>query len=203
MRARTATETAEVADALIREAKAIQTRKKLSPTSGESLWVDGEINAASAAAFTRAVENAKADITVCVDSVGGFLEPALRVAAALKAAPGRVTAVLLKADSAALFLCLGADRVVAAKDCQALLHDFHLGEVREGLTAGDLEDAADYLRRRQSDVAALLGKRTGASLTFWGSLMKRGERLTAQQLKSYGLVDTILPFSAAHLRGRR
>ncbi len=168
------------------------------------IWVEGEITEASANTFIADVARCgSADIEVYVDSVGGTVDGALRMAACLQKRRGRIEMTLLKADSAALYLIMAGDHVVCARDASCLLHGA-MADVRAGLrTRDELNEAAEEISDVERGLSRLLEARTGLPDTSFRMLAAKGKRLTAENLLAYHLVDSILPSPKSHLRQRQ
>ena len=167
----------------------------------KQLRLTHEISEATAAAFVARVEACGgSDIEVLIDCPGGEPAAAFTMANALHAAKGHTTALLLRADSAALFVSLGADLRVAAKDGSCVLHQPTI-EVPYSfsVTARDLRTAAENTEQLQRNLCRALEMKTGTSASWWGTLMNRNTRLAAERMLEYRLVDEISPWSKAYL----
>ena len=166
------------------------------------ILVTGEITPATAARFVAKVEGCQdMEIEVLIDCPGGDLDAAFVMANALHAAEARTTAALLKADSAALYVALGAARRIAARDGSALLHNVMIEMPRAtSLTASELRVAAEDTERKQRAISWILERKTGAPDSWWRTLMARNTRLTAEAMLKHRLISAISPWPSKHLR---
>ena len=166
------------------------------------LAITHEITPATAAAFADRIKaSGHEELEVLIDCPGGDVDAAFAMANAIHAAKGHTTAILLRADSAALFVSLGADRRIAARDGTALLHNTTI-EVpgRVSVTAGELRTAAANTERTQLDVSRALELETSTPTHLWQRLMAGNTRLNAEAMLKHRLVSAISPWSKARLR---
>lgn len=165
------------------------------------LWVTGEITAASGRRFENAVEMARGlSIEALIDSEGGLIASAARMADALLDFPGGAEAVVLRADSAALLVLAACRSATAAGDASALVHEPAATVHLPALRRGDAEHLASAMRRQEVDFARRLEARTGRPDSFWLYLAERETTLTAQDMLAYGLVSSISPYPASYYR---
>lgn len=166
------------------------------------LSVEGEITRASAETFVRRVQACKdGEITVLVDSKGGLLDGAVKMGEALRRFKGDSKVLLLRADSAALFVAVGADTIVCARDGAAVLHGATINVPRSAnLSPAALRIAAEATEQMERYACRLLQAKTGAPEGYWRLRMAENKTLTAEELARERLVDEISAWPKRHLR---
>ncbi len=164
--------------------------------------IQGEITERLANGFVATLADAgNQEVDVLIDSPGGQLDAALSMAAAVEAYPGRVDAILIRADSAALSIGMPADTVTCALDGYYLLHPPSIEiPAKVAVTSGEMRAAAD-----SSDVAfrrfsRLLEARSGHTDGFWRLLAAEGRRLSAEKMVEFHLADKVSAYPMAWLR---
>lgn len=173
-------------------------------TAPRAIWIDGAIDGPLAERVVAAISRASGSVEVIIDSPGGEVEASLRIADALLKSPQATSACILRADSSALWCCIGAGRVTAARDGSALVHELSAYVAEGGVRSQDeLHGAAHHLSGQTSTLCDLMAKRTGETWGLWHELMRRGERQSAESLKGYNLVNTILPQTSDAIRASR
>ena len=166
------------------------------------LAIKGELTQSTARAFVARVEACQdAEINVLVDSSGGDLGAAFVMWGALQRSEARTTAILLRADSAAMFAALGADQRIAARDASAMMHDTTaVIPQAASVSAGDLRDAAEHIERLDRFTDRALALKTGKPDGLWRLLSASSTTLSATDMLRHGLIASISPSSKRELR---
>lgn len=112
-----------------------------------------------------------AELHLTINSPGGLVGAAFDLYAAIRRHPaGRKTALIHRAESAALLIALAADERTASPDNVILLHCAASG-LTGRCTAQEHADAASQLAWVDANMAALLAYRTGhPAKTFAGAM---------------------------------
>lgn len=112
-----------------------------------------------------------AEVHLTVNSPGGLVGAAFDLYAAIRRHPaGRKTALIRKAESAALLIAMAADERTASLDAVILLHCAASG-LTGRCTAQEHEDAASHLRWVDTNMASLLAHRTGHRASTFAAAM--------------------------------
>ena len=167
--------------------------------------ITAAISTATAVDFAQTVrDSTAAEIEVIIDSPGGEVDAAFYMASALKNSSARTTAILLRADSAALFVALGVDRRIVAKDGTVRLHNT-TGEVTRdfSVTADQFEAAAADLRGTERNICRVLENSTGTPEHMWQQWMNNDRTMTAEAMLKHRLVDSISTQTCSQIRARR
>lgn len=129
------------------------------------------------------------DVTMRVNSGGGYATEGAAIMAALQAYPGRVTArVEGLAASAASLLVMGADDIVIAPGALMMIHD------PSGLTLGDADDhrkAAFKLDKLADTYAAAYAARSGKPAAEIRDLMRAETWMTGDEAAAMGFADRV------------
>ena len=184
-----------------RAAALLRNAAPVAPAASGRLVIRDEITSATALAFARSVRDTKADeIEVLIDCTGGEVDASFDMALSLQRFKGRTTALLLKADSAALFVALGVDRRIAARDGIARLHNV-TAELAgdQSVNAPELEGAADDLRSYERNISRLLENATGTPAHKWQGWIDAKTTMDAEAMLKHGLVERISRWPKAAL----
>lgn len=123
-----------------------------------------------AADFVRAVHDIDStEITMHVNSPGGFVYDAVAMYEAVLAHPARVTTMVDGlAASAASFLALAGDTVKIAKAGRIMIHDAQMIAIG---SPADLREAADLGEAVSDDIASIYADRAGGTVRAWRERM--------------------------------
>lgn len=162
--------------------------------------MSGAISDSSAQRFISTVENYGGSLLeVYVDSEGGSLDGAFKMAAALQRFQGRTEVFLGRAHSAAAYVGLPADKVIAARDATVLLHPLTIVSTAvHNATASDLKSIANHLESMKVTASRMLEARSGTPDSYWRLLMEEETYLAAEALLEHRLVDEISPLPRSY-----
>ena len=180
-------------------------RTRIAKPKPPEFAITAAISTATAVAFAQSIrDSTAAEIEVIIDSPGGEVDAAFYMASALKHTSARTTAILLRADSAALFVALGVDRRIVAKDGTVRLHNT-TGEVTRdfSVTADQFEAAAGDLRATERNICRVLENSTGTPEHMWQQWMNNDRTMTAEAMLKHRLVDSISTQTCSQIRARR
>jgi ATP-dependent protease ClpP protease subunit len=170
------------------------------------VMLTGEITDSSAAKTIAQIEAAPpGPLDVLIDSAGGNLGWALRIAAAIQGHDGATRAVVCKAESGSVVVMAACSTAVVARDGWVTVHE---ASWHAPVTLHDLDETAGTLmggERLIADVLAARSKTTPS--TFWTHLMScnggQGTRLSPEDCLTYGIAE-VSPWPKAYLlRGER
>jgi ATP-dependent protease ClpP protease subunit len=158
---------------------------------GGGWFDDGSISAADVAAILR--EAGPGPLNVRINSGGGDVFDGVAIHSLLARHAGTVTAYVDGlAASAASFIMLAGDRIVAARNSFIMIHDAMTGTYGNGDThraAGELLDKVSV------NIADMYAERAGEDPEFWRAKMTEngedGVWYTGQEALDAGLVDEI------------
>lgn len=154
-------------------------------------WFSEGISAADVAALLR--EAGPGPVNVRINSPGGDVFDGVAIHSLLARHPGTVTAYVDGiAASAASFIMLAGDRIVAARNGFVMIHD----AMTITYGNGDSHRAAGELLDKVSDnIADMYAERAGEDAEYWRNLMtvngEDGTWYTGQEALDAGLVDEI------------
>lgn len=164
------------------------------------VWLYDELGAwgISAAEFVRDLQGIRGDIDLHISSPGGEVFEAIAIFNALRNHRGNVTIYIDGiAASAASFIAMAGDRIVAERTATLMIHDANGIAVGN---AGDMRDMADLLEKCSANIASIYAERAGGTADDWRKLMKAETWFTADEAKAAGLVDEVV--AAAPARGK-
>ena len=154
-------------------------------------WFDDGISGADVAALLR--EAGPGPLNVRINSGGGDVFDGVAIHSLLARHPGTVTAYVDGlAASAASFIMLAGDRIVAARNSFIMIHDAMT------MTYGNSEThakAIELLDKVSANIADMYAERAGEDAAYWRNLMtvngEDGTWYTGQEAMDVGLVDEI------------
>ena len=130
------------------------------------------------------------EITVYVNSPGGFTKDGLAIMNALRRNSAKVTAVVDGlAASAATIVMLGADEVAMGAGTQLMIHDAWIIAVG---SAEDLRHTADRIDKTSQTVAGLYAQRAGGTVDQWREAMLAETWYSAEEAVQAGLADRVI-----------
>lgn len=143
------------------------------------------------------------EITVNINSPGGFVDDSLAIFDALLNHPAHVTAYITVAASAASFVAQAADRRLITKNGKIQIHDAH-GYVDAGgvVNAGAIDDLMGklsafraILEEESDNISRIYAERTGTEASVWREAMKangpHGTVYRGQEAVEVGLADEV------------
>jgi ATP-dependent protease ClpP protease subunit len=171
------------------------------------VWLTSEITPGSAARMVAEIGAVRGDLELVIDCIGGELDPAGDIGSALLRHKGATSALVIKADSAALVPMAACEDVTIASDGSMLLH-LPAITVSKAFNERELGAVQGAMVQAKRDVAAILAKKSGScERSYFEYLMNKnggeGVRLDARSALSYGLVDSISPRTSDDLRLQR
>lgn len=128
------------------------------------------------------------EITVRVDSPGGYVEDGILIYNAIADHAADVTVIVdATAASAASFLSMAADKIIMNRGAKMMIHKAH-GMAFGG--AEDLRDYADLMDLENENIAEIYAARSGVKdAAHWLVEMDRDHYYTAPQAVEAGLAD--------------
>lgn len=141
--------------------------------------------------LNEALSNANGqDITLEINSPGGYIDAGSEMYTALKKYPGNVTAqVVGQACSAASWIALAADKVEMSPTAQMMIHRVSVGV--EG-NVDDLTSALQSLDSMDQTYVDLYSKRTGLDKQEVYRMMCETTWMNAKQAVDKGFADSIM-----------
>lgn len=154
-------------------------------------WSDEGIGAADVAALLREV--GAGPLNVRINSGGGDAFEGIAIHSLLARHPGTVTVYVDGlAASAASFIMLAGDRVVAARNSFIMIHDGMTGTYGNSATH---RRSLDLLDKVSDNIADMYSERAGEEPAHWRALMiengEDGTWYTGQEALTAGLVDEL------------
>lgn len=152
----------------------------------------------SANDFVKQLRDIKASaIDVHINSPGGECYDGLAIFNALRSHKAEVTVYIDGlAASAASFVAMAGDRIVAERNASLMIHEAHAVGVG---AAADMRKLADMLDRMSGTIADIYTERAGGTTAQWRARMATETWFSADEAKAAGLVDEIT--AAAPPRG--
>lgn len=129
-------------------------------------------------------------IDMRVNSPGGEIFDGMAIYSAIRNHPAHVTVHIDGiAASAASFIAMAGDRVLAERTATLMIHD------GMGLVAGnskDMRDLAALLDKCSDNIASIYAERAGGTVDEWRERMRAETWYTAAEAKTAGLVDEVV-----------
>lgn len=131
------------------------------------------------------------EITLNINSPGGYVDDALGIYDAVLNHPASITAHVVTASSAASFVMMAADRREIAKNGKVFIHD------AQGIGIGDsttMRRLADILDEESDNIASIYAERAGGTQKEWRKRMQAdgyGSTYRGQEAVDIGLVDAV------------
>lgn len=144
----------------------------------------------SANDFVKELRDVKAgSINVHVNSPGGEVFDGLAIFNALRSHKAKVTVYIDGlAASAASFIAMAGDHIVAERNASLMIHNAHAVGVGD---ADDMRKLADMLDRMSETIANIYAERAGGTTAQWRTRMKTETWFSADEAVAAGLVDEI------------
>lgn len=129
------------------------------------------------------------DITVMINSGGGYVHVGNEIYTMLKQYAGHVTIDIIEACSAASVIAMAGNTVRCTPTGQIMIHN--VSSYTEG-DYRDMEHAAEVLQKANESICAAYELKTGKSREELLAMMDRETWMTAEEAKEMGFVDEIL-----------
>jgi len=144
----------------------------------------------SADDFVKQLRDVKASaLDVFVNSPGGECYDGLAIFNALRNHKAHVTVHIDGlAASAASFVAMAGDRIVAERNASLMIHEAHAVGVG---AAGDMRKLADMLDRMTDTIASIYSERAGGTVAQWRARMATETWFSADEAQAAGLVDEV------------
>ena len=139
-------------------------------------------------------EDPKAEISMYVNSPGGSVRAGLGIVDTMRFVPCPVATYVIgqAASMGSVIACSGTKgRRFALPHAENLMHQPLIGGVLEG-QATDLEIEARHILRMRDQLYEIYARQTGKAKTQIADDCERNKWLTADEMKSYGLIDRVL-----------
>jgi len=150
-------------------------------------------------------EDARADISLYVNSPGGSVTAGLGIVDTMNFIPCEVSTYIIgcAASMGSVIACSGAKgKRYALPNSENLMHQPLIGGVLEG-QATDLEIEARHILRMRDQLYDIYSRATGQSKEKITEDCERNKWLTATEMLEYGLVDKVLEKLPARPEGAR
>lgn len=161
---------------------------------------DAAANRICAQLLLLAEDDAKRDITLCINSPGGSISAGLAIYDTMRFIPNDVaTLVMGSAYSMGQFLlCTGADgKRFSLPNARIMMHQSSGGLAG---TAADIAVQAENLAHFKATTQRIIAEHTGQSIETITQDQRRDRWFTAQEAREYGFVDRVVQ-SVAELGG--
>lgn len=172
---------------ILAEGNAIYLYDFIAGSEEEAQWWGG----VSAEGFAKQLAGMEGPVSVRIDSPGGDVFGGRAIAQAIREYNGEVTCHIDGlAASAASYIAIAGDRVVAAPGAFMMIHrawTLALGN------CNDLVAQAGVLEKIDSTIAASYAAKAGEGDVDWLDLMEKESWFTAQEALALGLIDEVLP----------
>ena len=139
-------------------------------------------------------EDPKAEISMYVNSPGGSVSAGLGIVDTMRFVPCPVATYVIgqAASMGSVIACSGTKgKRFALPNAENLMHQPLIGGVLEG-QATDLEIEARHILRMRDQLYEIYARQTGKPKTQIADDCERNKWLTADEMKSYGLIDRVL-----------
>jgi len=144
----------------------------------------------TAADFVNDLSGIDGDFDLHINSPGGAVFDGMAIYNAIRNHPGNVRVVIDGlAASAASFVAMAGDEVVAERNATLMIHD------GIGIAVGNAKDMlelAGLLDKFSDNIAAIYADRAGGTPEDWRKLMRAETWYSAQEAKDAGLVDEVI-----------
>ena len=129
-------------------------------------------------------------IEMHISSPGGEVFDGMAIYNALRNHPAHVTMFIDGiAASAASFIAMAGDRVLAERTATLMIHDGH------GIAAGNAKDMlalADLLDKTSDNIASIYAEKAGGEVSAWRERMRAETWYSAAEAQQAGLVDEVV-----------
>lgn len=162
------------------------------------LFTEGIVKGDYPETMRKQIESLPADAEIIIHHIKS---PGGNVYAAWKAIPelmkiGKPIESLIEGEASSIASWLAvapATRVRCTNPSTAMIHEpFFPDGIQGSLGVDDLETAKVELAQIRQSMAEAYAKKSGRPVSEWLEIMRKNTRLTAQMLKSYGLVDEVI-----------
>ena len=139
-------------------------------------------------------EDPKAEISMYVNSPGGSVTSGLCIVDTMRFVPCDICTYIIgqAASMGSVIACSGTKgKRFALPNAENLMHQPLIGGVLEG-QATDLEIEAKHILRMRDQLYEIYARQTGKPKTQIADDCERNKWLTADEMKSYGLIDRVL-----------
>lgn len=129
------------------------------------------------------------DVTIQINSYGGYVDAGNEIYTSLKNHPGKVTVEVVMAGSAASVIAMAGDEIKMSPVGQIMIHNASMyadGDYHE------MDKASEVLRKTNDSLANAYCLKTGLSKEDILSLMEEETWLTADEAIDFGFADSIL-----------
>jgi ATP-dependent Clp protease protease subunit len=160
------------------------------------VWLEGEVRDENSNRIAKqlqvlAAEDPEADITLYINSPGGSITAGMVIYDTIQLIPNDVTTIAmgLAASMGQFLLCAGAaGKRYATPNTRIMMHQ-PLGGI--GGTASDIKIQAEQMLFIKKRMAELIASHTGQTLETIEADSDRDRWFTAEDAKTYGLIDHV------------
>lgn len=137
----------------------------------------------------NALPQDRTDVSVIINSGGGYVDQGNEIYTALKMYSGKVTTIVIKAASAASVIAMAGDTVQITPVGQIMIHNVSAGAQGDYNT---MDKASEVLKKANKSISTSYQIKTGLSEEELLNLMNEETWLTAEEAKEKGFADEIL-----------
>lgn len=159
--------------------------------SDNDVWIYDELEMA-ATSPKKIIDNLtddNEDVEITINSYGGLVDSGNEIYTALKNYPGKVTANIVMAGSAASIIAMSADVVKMSPVGQIMIHNVAMGA---GGDYHDMDKASEILQKANQSLANAYVLKTGKSKEEILDLMDKETWLTADEAIEKGFADEMM-----------
>ncbi len=139
----------------------------------------------------EALAQMSGDITVRLNSIGGFVHEGTPIYHALRNYPGKVTLIVEGiAASAASLIAMAGDKIIVRKGAEMMIHDPARDTGSRG-TAAEHQKTAAELEASATEFAAIYAARSGQTPEKVREMMVAETYLTADEAVEFGFADEV------------
>ena len=161
------------------------------------IWLEGEVRDDNSNRIVKqlqvlSAEDPEKDITLYINSPGGSVSAGMAIYDAMLLVPNDIATVAmgLAASMGQFLLCAGAaGKRSATPNTRVMMHQ-PLGGI--GGTASDIKIQAEQMLQLKKKLAQLIAQHSGQSLEKIEADSDRDSWFTAEDAKSYGLIDHVI-----------
>ena len=139
----------------------------------------------------RPEENANDPINLLINSNGGDVYEALGIIDYMESlsVPVNIIARGRAMSAAAMILCCGTGRRLAAKQTTIMLHEASAEIMGK---SADIKANADHIDGLENDFYSVMARKTGQTEEFWRKACRKDFYISAAYAKEIGVIDDVL-----------
>ncbi|WP_024348196.1 head maturation protease, ClpP-related [Lacrimispora indolis] len=137
----------------------------------------------------KALPDDNSEVTVIINSGGGYVDCGNEIYTALKSYAGKVIVDIIEAASAASVIAMAGDTIRITPVGQLMIHNVSC------ISSGDyhtMDKTSEILQKANQSISSAYQLKTGLSQEELLAMMDKETRMTAEEAKEKGFVDEIL-----------